>query len=156
MTRKPSASLQALLLPFDAVLLPLGFRRAHTLDVGEVAMGGDWETDDVLVSAGFEPREDWGDVMIARRMPGTTAFLQPYWSKVNLDDIRRGRGVAVEVRQQRRSHIASDKEIRSWAEGAARSLLEVPDLLAGDNLATLDELIARRPRIGVPGLDFPE
>ena len=65
---RESAELRSLSAPIDAVLAPFGFVRVEVHQLGSTAVGGDWASNDVLVSVSFEPKERWGHVAIGRRL----------------------------------------------------------------------------------------
>ena len=147
MTRRRSAAFDALVGPFDGALRPLGYKRGRLVDSGW-GLRGAWQTGEVEVVASFEPREDWGDVTVGRRIQNDAASASPFRSPVFLDDILRARGLATTARKQKAAHVATPDEISTWAEQAAQDLLKIQDRLAGRNLQLLDRLVAAKPGLG--------
>lgn len=168
MGKSRTPNLKALSEPFEAVLGRFGFRQQRLEDKGSLFVACEWVTDAVLVSASVEPREQWGSLMLARHLapdywgslPGPAGepmpwHEQPYWTRIHTSEILLARGVEPRISPAQSCQVGTADQIRHWAELGAADLEVLADLLGGENLNLLDDLIERRPRRGVPGLDFP-
>lgn len=109
---------------------------------------------DVLVRPSYDERDDYPDVTVARRR-GTDIREEPYWAQVHLHELLEGRAPELRewsTRDGNRGDAALDAVFGS---GAMLLRTYAGDLLEGRNLDSLDDIITRRPRHGVPGFDFP-
>lgn len=109
---------------------------------------------EVLVRPSYDARDDYPDITIARRRTEDIRE-EPYWAQVHLHELLERR--APESRDwstsgSARGHGTLDEVLE---RGAMLMRTHAGDLLAGRNLEFLDACITRRPRQGVPGLDFP-
>lgn len=107
----------------------------------------------VLVRPSYEERDEYADITIARRRTEDLRE-EPYWAQVHLQELlgRRAPGTGEwRVTSARRQ----DALEATFARGAELLRTHGSDLLDGQNLDVLDDIIAKRPRFGVPGLDFP-
>lgn len=149
--------LDALARPFEQVLLPLGYQRV-ACDDNLRGLSVLWASPRVVVQASYEPPETWGDVTIGRRMKGTSPDDQPYWSMALLAEILRLRdaGAMPSGPRGRDRIFAMPEDVAAWAVQAAERLAGQADLLRGENLEVIDQVIAELPRVGVPGFDYPE
>lgn len=127
-------------------LRDLGYNAAKDPDM---TVGATYSTDAVVVRPTYHWHDEYADVTIARRWspePG------PYWSQVHLNELLERDG-------GKGSYDGTVRDERILGDAFARAgalLREVaPEQLAGRNLDLLDEIIAKRPHRGVPGLDFP-
>jgi hypothetical protein len=127
-------------------LRDLGFTAAR--DSG-MTVGATFATDTVVVRPTYHWHDEYADVTIARR---SSPEPEPYWAQVHLNELLERAGM-------KRSYdgvVRDERVLEDVFARAAALLREVaPDQLAGRNLNVLDEIIARRPHRGVPGLDFP-
>ncbi len=119
----------------------------------EVDWGGEYvrfADDSVVVNAHYHWKDEHASIAIGRRWHGDGE--QPLWSEVQLGEIlaRRAPGATWNDVPENESNLTD--VFRSGSE-----LLReyASDLVAGDNLELLDDIIASHPRVGVPGLDFP-
>ena len=128
-------------------LSDLGFTATTDPDM---TVGATFVTDTVVVRPTYHWHDEYADVTIARR---PTPEPGPYWAQVHLNELLE-RAVGIE-----RSYdgVIRDERVLEDVFGRAATLLKdvAPDQLAGRNLELLDEIIAKRPHRGVPGLDFP-
>jgi hypothetical protein len=151
--QKPSEWLNSVVEPIAPLLEPLGYQLGETQDEGAWFVDATWETDFLFVQAGYEGRDNVFDVMVARALPHYSPFMQPYWTKVYLWSILQQRGLGHEAVD--REWGRSAEGVRRYAEAAVRDLAQIGDILRGEHLEELDRIISSRPRIGVPGLDYP-
>jgi hypothetical protein len=79
---------------------------------------------------------------------------QPYWTFVHTSEILRERSIEPLIDPGQSRPGTSPEEVRQWAELAATDLQQLGDMLSGQGLDLLDDLVERRPGLGVPGLDF--
>ena len=100
--------------------------------------------------ATYHWHDEYADVTIARRW---TPEPGPYWTQVHLSELLERSTEATF------SYDGNVPELRAleavFARGAALLRDVAPDQLEGRNLELLDDMIANRPHLGVPGLDFP-
>jgi HEAT repeat protein len=133
-------------------LLTRGYVVARRLEGMGLIVTYGW--DGVLVQVTDDYRDDELLITVARRLADEVSE-EPWWAWVHLGELldRRapesrdwsarpsgGRGKAIDV---------------ALARGAELLETHFADLLEGRNLELLDEIIAARPRDGVPGLDYP-
>jgi hypothetical protein len=124
----------------------LGFSATPDADM---TVGATFESDAVLVRAGYHWHDEYADVTVARRWTREPA---PYWAQVHLSELLEREGGKGSYNGQ----VRDESAIEEVFARAANLLREVAtDQLAGRNLERLDDLIAKRPHRGVPGLDFP-
>jgi hypothetical protein len=102
----------------------------------------------VLVHPSYEYRDEYADITVARRQK-EALDEEPYWAQVHLDEL-----LARRAPLSGDWRAAGDME-GAFARGADLLRTHCSDLLAGENLEALDDIIAKRPRFGVPGLEFP-
>lgn len=111
-----------------------------------------FSTDDVVVRASYELRDRYADITVARRWKQLEPA--PYWTQVHLHELleRAGRE---RIWNEMPDGQPEERALEAIFERGASLLREVAaDQLAGENLEVLDDIIAERPQIGVPGLDF--
>jgi HEAT repeats len=101
----------------------------------------------VLVRLSYEYRDEYADLTIARRQKEDLRE-EPYWAQVHLDELLRERVPSA-------GPWRGESIDEAFARGAELLREHAGDLLAGENLNVLDEIVAKRPHHGVPGLDFP-
>lgn len=121
--------------------------------LGNAVLAATFSTDDVVVRASYELRDSYPDVTIARRWKGTEAA--PYWTQIHLHELLE-RADRDRIWNEMPGGWSEERAMQEVFTRGASLLREVAaDQLAGRNLELLDDIIARRPRMGVPGLDFP-
>lgn len=126
-------------------LEPLGYAVVEASDSwGPTATYG---RGDVLIRPSYEDRDEYADITIARRQKEDLRE-EPYRAQVHLDELLR-------LRAPSAATWRGDSMEEAFARGANLLRAHAADLLAGENLNVLDEIVAKRPRDGVPGLDFP-
>lgn len=116
----------------------------------KMTLGATFATDAVVVRPTYHWHDEYADVTIARRW---TPEPGPYWAQVHLNELlERAAGMT-----RRFDGVVRHERVLEDVFARAASLLRdvASDQLAGRNLELLDEIIAKRPRRGVPGLDFP-
>jgi hypothetical protein len=146
----------------------MGFERVRAEAQRDLFVSAEWSSPNLLVYSSVEPREHDGLMMLARHLapekwgylrPTSTKVVapsrQPFWTRVLTSELLILRGVEPRVTLAQSWPLESAEEISRWAELAVLDLLDLQDLLLGQNLQVLDEIIQQRPRRGVPGLDFP-
>lgn len=107
----------------------------------------------VLVRPSYEERDEYADITIARRHTEDLRE-EPYWAQVHLHELLERR--TLETGEWRVTIARRQDALEAtFASGAELLRTHGADLLDGQNLDLLDDIIARRPRLGVPGLDFP-
>jgi hypothetical protein len=114
-----------------------------------MTVGATFVTDAVVVRALYHWHDQFAIVTIARR---TTPEPGPYWAQVHLQELMERVGIPGEF-----DGVARDERFLEdvFARGAALLREAASDQLAGNDLEVLDEIIAKRPHRGVPGLDYP-
>jgi hypothetical protein len=123
-------------------------RFSATPDRG-MTVGATFESDAVLVRATYHWHDEYADVTVARRWEPEPA---PYWAQVHLNELLEREGSKGRYNGQ----VRDERALEEVFARAAEVLREVAtDQLAGRKLELLDDLIAKRPHRGVPGLDFP-
>lgn len=133
-------------------LRQLGFTGTDD-SLGSVVLAASFSTDEVVVRASYELRDRYADITIARRWKQPESA--PYWSEVHLHELL-GRAGRERIWNEMPSARSDKRALETIFERGASLLREVAaDQLAGQNLEVLDEIIAERPQLGVPGLDFP-
>jgi len=125
----------------------------------EVSLRWGWRAtyahETVLVRPGYQERDENVDITIARAR-ATDLRDEPYWAQVHLLELIQRRAPTEGRWATRNRHIRSQDEAELvLALGATLLRTYGIDLLHGVNLDVLDDIIAKRPRRGVPGLDFP-
>ncbi len=127
-------------------LLSLGYRVVEASERG--GPSATYERGDVLVRPSYEYLDEYADITIARRQSENLGE-EPYWAQVHLDELLRRR--APSTGDWRRGRGMDD----ALASGAHLLRAHAADLLAGEKLDVLDDIVTNRPHHGVPGLDFP-
>jgi hypothetical protein len=129
-------------------LTDVGFK---VVDVDWHGMYATFAKGEVLVKAGYHWHDGVATISVARRA-GDDVKEQAYWSYVDLQEVidRRAPGVVWHATPPNDRHVGP-----VFQEGSALLRRHAADIVAGDNLELLDDIILRRPQIGVPGLDFP-
>jgi hypothetical protein len=116
----------------------------------DMTVGATFATDAVLVRPTYHWHDEYADVTISRSW---TPEPGPYWAQVHLSELlERAPGM-----NRRYNGMVRDERVLEEVFGNAATLLRevAQDQLAGRNLELLDDIIAKRPHLGVPGLDFP-
>lgn len=117
--------------------------------VPDMTVGAAYFSDAVVVRPTYHWHDEFADVTIARR-PATEPG--PYWAEVHLDELLERAGALGTFD----GSVRDESTLETVFARAAELLKEAArDQIAGRNLDLLDEIIASRPRRGVPGLDFP-
>jgi hypothetical protein len=107
----------------------------------------------VLVRPSYEERDEHADITIARRRTENLRD-EPYWAQVHLNELLERR--APETGEWRVTSADREEALGvTFARGAELLRMNGSDLLDGQNLDVLDDIVAQRPHLGVPGLDFP-
>lgn len=148
MTKRRNDSIDPILERTFGWLRGLGFTATADPDM---TVGATFESDAVLVRPTYHWHDAYVDVTIARRWTPEPA---PYWAQVHLSELlerdRRRGSYDGEVREERPAEIEG-----LFARAGAHLRDVAADQLAGRNLDLLDDIVAKRPHRGVPGLDFP-
>jgi len=109
----------------------------------------------VLVRPSYEERDDYVDVSIARRQ-ALELGEEPFWAQVPLHELLRHRAASDADWERVVAINQAEAPLDTRFQDAADLLRTYAiDLLDGQGLGSLDEIIASRPARGVPGLDFP-
>lgn len=131
-----------------AWLLDLGFQVVDDLDWG--GMSATYATTDVLVFVGYHWKDEEVTISIARRR-AMDVREQPHWSYVRLQELLARRAPDKRWAAQ----ATTEHEAQRMFEAGSDFLRQhASDVVAGQNLELLDDIIAGRPRFGVPGLDY--
>jgi hypothetical protein len=136
-----------------AFLEDLGFRQVD----GTFALLGvvTYVTNSVMVRISWDWRDEIAGISISRRHAADPSE-EPYWSGVQLAEILARRDAASREWWLEPTDLGQGPDQETiFARGAQALRTHCDDLLDGQNLELLDEIIAARPRRGVPGLDFP-
>lgn len=134
-------------------LEPLGFAPVEASE--SWGPSATYATDGVVVRPSYAERDDYADITVARRRT-TDLREEPYWAQVHLDELLERRAPDVGGWTTRNSGARERDALDvTLAEGADLLLTHCRDILAGRNLELLDDIIDKRPRLGVPGLDYP-
>lgn len=111
--------------------------------------------DAVLVRPSYEEREEYPEITVARRRAADLGE-EPYWAQVHLHELLERRAPeSSDWTARRPGRRRKDAIEAALAHGADLLRTYGADLLEGRNLDVLDDIIDKRPRLGVPGLDYP-
>jgi len=112
-------------------------------------------TDPVMVRVSWDWRDEIAGISISRRH-AADPIEEPFWSGVQLAEILAWRDAANREWWRQPTDLGHGPGQETiFIRGAQGLRAHCDDLLRGQNLELLDEIIAARPRRGVPGLDFP-
>ena len=110
-----------------------------------------YATNRLALSVGYHWHDTYATITLRRRIKSNLAE-DPYWANVHLGEILSIRAPAGTLWSD---SPPSDTHLDSvFEDGAALLRTYARDLLEGRNLELLDDIIEKRPRMGVPGLDF--
>lgn len=134
-------------------LEPLGFTPVEASE--SWGPSATYATNVLLVRPRYEERDEYADVTVARRRT-TELREEPYWAQVHLHELLERRVQEGGGWRRRNSGVRGKDAIESaMAEGADLLRTHCSDILDGRNLDLLDDIVDKRPRLGVPGLDYP-
>ena len=146
MRKRRSGTIDPILDHAFGWLRSLGFSAS---DDPDMTVGARFATDAVVVRPSFHWHDGYADVTIARRWMEEPA---PYWAQVHLQELVQRAG----LKRAYTGDVRKERDLPDVFARASALLQEVAaDQLAGRNLEILDDIVARRPHRGVPGLDFP-
>ena len=135
------------------MLEPLGYKLGETSDSNGWDVMAVWETDALFVQAAYEARDSAFDVLVARPLPPYSPFMQPHSSKVHVRMVLHQRGLAVAEIEHESGR--TPEGVRRYAAAGARDLTQISDILRGEHLDVLDQIV-RRQHQGLLGIDLPD
>jgi hypothetical protein len=125
-------------------LEPLGYNLLEASDSwGPTAT---YARGELLVRPSYEYRDEYADVTVARRQKEDLRE-EPYWAQVHLDELLHERAPSA-------GPWRGESIDEAFARGADLLREHAADLLAGENLNVLDEIVAKRPHLGFPASTF--
>lgn len=131
-----------------------GFEVVEAHEDGRV-ISATYATSTVIVGVGWDHYEDYATLRIGRRL-ADSPLDEPLWGSVDLTSILDRRAPGDREWDVSQNGLPNGEGADTILERGSRLVrAHAQDLLRGSNLDLIDELIAARPKLGVPGLDYP-